>query len=169
MASKEDLHLHFIQRALETAKRSYAEKLKVGAVAVREGHIIADGYNGTPPGESNVCEVLAERKTVLFGEWDEMMAKRDGWRPSLDDLMVWERYTSLPNVIHAEDNLIRFARKYHIDLRGASLYISHAPCISCAKKIRDAGFAEVFYAEDYKSTNGIAMLNNHIKVAKILM
>jgi dCMP deaminase len=169
MANLEKLHSLFIQRAIDTAQRSYAEKLKVGAVAVREGRIICDGYNGTPSGESNVCEIIAETRTVPFSQWKEMADKKDGWRPSLEDLHVWERCTSLPNVVHAEDNLIRFARDNHINLKGATLYVSHAPCLPCALKIKSAGFLEVYYAEDYKSTNGISLLNNSIKVSKVLL
>jgi dCMP deaminase len=169
MANPEKLHSYFIQRALDTAQRSYAEKLKVGAIAVRQGRIICDGYNGTPSGESNVCEVLAETKYVEFAQWKEMAERKDGWVPSLEDLHIWERYTSLPNVIHAEDNLIRFARDNRINLKGATLYISHAPCIDCAMKIKSAGFSEVFYANDYKKTNGINLLNNHIKISKVIL
>jgi dCMP deaminase len=155
--------------ALDTAQLSYAEKLKVGAVAVRDGRIIATGYNGTPPGESNVCEILAETRTVPFSQWKEMAELKDGWRPSLEDLHIWERYTSLPNVVHAEDNLIRFARLAGISLKGAELYVSIAPCFPCATKVKSAGFSEVFYAGDYKKTNGVDLLNNHIKVSKLIL
>lgn len=47
---------YFMDVSRSASKLSYCVKRKVGAVAVRDGHIICDGYNGTPSGEDNVCE-----------------------------------------------------------------------------------------------------------------
>ena len=46
----------YMEIAEVLAKQSYAERLKVGAIAVRDHRILGASYNGTPPGMSNVCE-----------------------------------------------------------------------------------------------------------------
>lgn len=126
---------YFTDVALRTAALSYAERLKVGAVAVRDRRIICVGYNGTPPGESNQCEDEFNR--------------------------------TLPSVIHAEDNLIRFAHSNEIDIVGCTLYITHSPCINCAQLILQEGFSEVVYINEYRSADGIEKLkSNNIIIRK---
>ena len=51
-----DIHISYMNIALEIAKRSYAERLKVGAILVKNNSIISDGYNGMPYGFTNKCE-----------------------------------------------------------------------------------------------------------------
>lgn len=51
-----DIHNSYMNIAYEIAKRSYAKRLKVGAVLVKDNSIIADGYNGMPYGFDNMCE-----------------------------------------------------------------------------------------------------------------
>lgn len=50
----------FDQRYLEMAriwaKNSYCQRRQVGALVVKQGMIISDGYNGTPSGFENICE-----------------------------------------------------------------------------------------------------------------
>lgn len=57
--------------ALECAKLSYALRKKVGAFLVREGQIISDGYNGTPHGYDNNCEIIGENVT----RWEVLHAE----------------------------------------------------------------------------------------------
>ena len=65
---------------------------------------------------------------------------------------------TLPNVIHAEDNLVRFARELKIDIEGCSLYVTHSPCLKCADIIVNAKFSEVVYLNDYRSHAGVEKL-----------
>ncbi|MDP6909589.1 MAG: dCMP deaminase family protein [Flavobacteriales bacterium] len=46
----------YLRMVLEWAKLSHCNRRKVGALIVKEGQIIADGYNGTPSGFNNCCE-----------------------------------------------------------------------------------------------------------------
>jgi dCMP deaminase len=46
----------YLRMALEWAKLSHCDRRQVGAIIVRDGQIIADGYNGTPSGFDNCCE-----------------------------------------------------------------------------------------------------------------
>lgn len=113
--------------AKRTSELSYATRLKVGAVAVRERRIVCVGFNGTPPGLPNDCE-------------------KDG--------------VTLPTVLHAEENLIMFAYRNNIDLCGCSIYVTHQPCIHCARMIYGVGIVEVIYGEPYRSDEGRKFLEN---------
>jgi len=146
---------YFMNVAKLTANESYSEKLKVGVVAVRENRIVATGYNGTPPGASNICETVAEKRYVKFSDWQKMLDLKDGWRPSLEDIFTWERLTAVPDLIHAEHNLILFAEAHNIDLASCDLFQTIAPCAACASRLHDVGVRTIFYLEDYKNTGGI--------------
>ena len=124
----------YMKLAEETSKLSYAERLKVGSVIVKDHRAISLGYNGMPSGWDNTCEHEGKTK-------DE--------------------------VIHAEANaIIKLARDGESG-RGASMFLTHAPCIHCAKMIYGAGIVDVYYKEEYRDTSGIKFLENcKVKVIK---
>jgi len=134
----------FMRFALDVAEMSRAERLKVGAVAVRDRRVIAIGYNGTPPGEDNCCEEFVRETTHHMSPEYDVHAVRQ-WREG----KMWVLKTK-PNVIHAEDNLIRFSEENNIDLHGCTLYITHSPCPLCGDKVINAGFKEVVYEKHYR-------------------
>jgi dCMP deaminase len=135
---------HFMKQAQLNADLSYAEKLKVGAVAVRDGHAICDGYNGTPPGEDNVCEEFVP---------DDDFCRDEGC-PQYGTTHVCGRLKTKPDVEHAERNLIYFAARKGIRLEGASLFITHSPCVPCARAILNVGFEACYYAHVHKEGEG---------------
>lgn len=140
----------FMNFAHEVAKMSRAKRLNVGAVAVRDRRVIAIGYNGTPPGDDNCCEELVEL-TIPFEDVPK------------GELVIWEKgrnwiLKTKPNVIHAEDNLIKFSKENNINLSGCTLYMTHSPCPVCCAKIKDAGFIEIVYDEDFRDTSGLLAL-----------
>lgn len=127
---------YFLEIAHATAKLSYAEKLKVGAVAVRNNRVISTGYNGTPPGADNTCE----------------------------DFIIQDGVGSLksrPDVEHAERNLIYYAARHGIKLEGSTLYITHSPCVECARAILFTGFSRVVWRELHKNGEGLNFLDRH--------
>ena len=131
---------YYIKVAQLCAKNSYALKLQVGAIIVKDGQIMSDGFNGTPCGFENKCEI----KNI------------DG-----------NLYT-LPYVLHAESNAILKCAKYGRSTNDSTLYITHSPCIECAKLIIQAGIIRVVYLEDYKNSDGINLLKKvNIKVEKL--
>lgn len=121
----------FIETAKIFAQNSYANRLKVGAVLAYDDRILAVGYNGTPKGYDNDCEEY----NVITGE-----------------------YETKDIVVHAEQNLICFCAKNGIKTNGCTLYITHSPCITCAKLIASAGIKEVIYEKDYRNNGGIKLL-----------
>jgi len=73
-----------------------------------------------------------------------------------------------PEVLHAESNCIAKLAKSPESGEGASIFITHSPCIDCAKLIYQSGIATVYYKNDYRSTQGIEFLNrSDIEVVKV--
>ena len=73
-----------------------------------------------------------------------------------------------PEVLHAESNAIAKLARSLESGEGASIFITHSPCIDCAKLIYQSGIATVYYKNDYRSTQGIDFLNkSNIKVVKV--
>src|SRR5690606_17847421 len=62
--------------------------------------------------------------------------------------------------VHAEANLVAFAAKYGIALRGATVYTTCSPCIDCAKLLINAGIARVVYEESYRDLRGLKLLKS---------
>ena len=122
-------------KAAETfAELSYAVRLKVGAIVVKDDRIISIGYNGMPAGWDNVCEHVVGRS---------------GGKPVLK---------TKADVLHAESNAITKLARSSESGEGATMFITHAPCIDCAKLIYQSGIDTVYYKNDYRSTQGLEFL-----------
>lgn len=132
---------YYMDIAERTAAMSYATRLKVGSVIVVDNGIVSTGYNGQPKGHSNECERY--------------------------DLHL-ERLVTLDSVIHAEDNAIQRIYERNIRAVGGSIFITHSPCIKCAKKILKEGITNVIFKHYYKNDLGIDYLSdNHVNVFKL--
>ena len=116
------------------AELSHARRLHVGAIVVKDDRIISIGYNGMPAGWDNNCEDVVQHT---------------------DDT------TSLktkPEVLHAESNAIsKLARSQESGL-GADIFITHAPCLDCAKLIYQSGIKRVYFGMAYRDVAGIEFL-----------
>ena len=122
------------------ASLSTAVRLKVGTIVVKDDRIISIGYNGMPSGWDNNCE-------------DEIGDVRD-----VNDNVVEIRLKSKPEVLHAETNAIaKLARSSESGL-GATMFITHAPCLDCAKLIYQTGISTVYYRNTYRENNGVEFL-----------
>lgn len=79
-----------------------------------------------------------------------------------------ENNVTKPNVIHAEDNLIRKIKDEGKCMKGSSIFITLAPCIDCAELIIENGITNVYYMEDYRCSKGLNhLIKNNIKVEKV--
>lgn len=117
------------------AQLSSAKRLKVGCVIVKNDTIIGIGYNGMPSGWDNVCE---EFKPQPFPHEPELVTKSE--------------------VIHAEINAISKVARSTNSSDGADMFITHAPCIECAKSLFQAGIKRVFYRDTYRNDDGLKFL-----------
>jgi dCMP deaminase len=148
----------FKQAHMDVAERyaelSSAVRLHVGCIIVKDNRVLSIGYNGMPSGWSNVCE-RSDKITVHSKEDGDEMIKR-GYTPvaGTNQGGVYEKLTSLPEVLHAETNAIAKLAKSHESGDGAALFVTHSPCIDCAKLIHQAGITEVYFKHEYRSTEG---------------
>lgn len=69
-----------------------------------------------------------------------------------------ETGTTFPYVLHAEANAITKLARSSNNSDGATLYVTASPCIECAKLIIQSGIRRVVYAEKYRLTDGIDLL-----------
>lgn len=123
--------LAHMQAAHLYAELSTARRLKVGALVVKDDRIISIGYNGMPAGWDNNCEHEVN---------GELKTKLE--------------------VLHAETNAIaKLARSSESGL-DADLFVTHSPCLDCAKIIFQSGIRRVYYATDYRDDSGIIFLKN---------
>ena len=125
----------YMQTAKTFAELSHARRLHVGAIVVKNDRIISIGYNGMPAGWDNNCE---------FDYTDPQT-----------------KVTSLvtrKEVLHAETNAIsKLARSGESGDR-ATMFITHSPCLECAKLIYQSGIGKVYYGKQYRNDDGIQFL-----------
>ena len=135
----------FIDFYLDVAKRvsllSRAVRLKVGAVIVKDHRILSYGYNGTPTGFDNVCEI-------------EIPESID---PDSRTITPAQLVTK-PEVIHAEMNAILKVAQSHESTKEAVLFLTHSPCVECAKAILQSGISTLYYSDSYRSSDGLDLL-----------
>jgi len=147
------------------AQLSSAERLKVGAVIVKEDTIIGIGYNGMPSGWVKTCE----KKEYMPTNAGELLSPEEieqKW-PNQEGN---KRYKSVTRdeVIHAESNAISKVAKSTNSTEGSYLFVTHAPCIHCAKLIHQSGIVRVFYKQEYRDDSGLKFLEKcGIKIMKI--
>ena len=122
---KEKWLKYFCNVAEQTAELSTAERLKVGAVIVKDNRILSVGYNGTPSGWDNTCEYIED---------GELRTKAE--------------------VLHAEANALMKLCKSTESSENATLFITHTPCIECAKLIHQSGVKNVYCINEYKARKG---------------
>jgi len=161
----------YMDWAKRTAQLSHAKRLQVGAVIVKDDSVISYGYNGTPAGWDNECEDKVWDKGAggwLDPEEFDVIYPYEGWHEGAQRDVRYGLKTK-PEVLHAERNALdKLAKRSGVGGTGASMFATHAPCLECAKSIYGAGITDVFYGEDYRSTDGIDFLKKcGVKIEKI--
>jgi dCMP deaminase len=115
---------YFMQIAFTVAERSTCNRAQVGAVLVRDRRILTTGYNGAPSGLPH-CEEIGHL--------------------IIDDHCV--------RTLHAEQNAIIQGALHGISIAGATAYVTHQPCLTCAKMLINSGIQRVVYAGNYPDLN----------------
>ena len=137
------------------AELSSARRLHVGCVVVKDNTIIGIGYNGMPSGWDNDCEY----KSYTDLDKNYEFLEEDGAKYSLK---------TRPEVLHAETNAIAKIARSTNSSDGATLFVTHAPCLDCSKIIHQSGINSVYYRNSYRDTNGIDFLKQcGINVEKV--
>ena len=160
---KEKFKQTYMKTAKVFAELSHARRLHVGAIVVKDDRIISIGYNGMPAGWDNNCE-HKEYMSSDAGGWLSSKEIYEQWpfeEEDIDpDLGYARRYAlkTKPEVLHAESNAIAKLAKSNDSGLGADIFITHAPCIECAKLIYQSGINGVYYGENYRDDSGIEFL-----------
>jgi dCMP deaminase len=150
----------YMDWAERCAELSHAKRLHVGAVIVKDDTVISYGYNGMPAGWDNDCENKVWDKGAggwLSPEEFEEQYPYEGWHEGAQRDVRYGLKTK-PEVLHAESNAIAKLAKSHNSGLGATMFITHAPCLDCAKLICQSGISSVLYRNAYRDTSGIAFL-----------
>lgn len=149
MANKKQDDREFMAVAESVAKRSRSLRMKVGAVIVQNNAIIESGFNYNPF-RLEPCEyVLLPDQRLCFDTVSEL---EDYVRANPTAKLV-----TFPHVIHAEAKAIMRAN-FLCD--GATIYVTHMPCIECAKLIWQSGIKRVVYKHVYRDSSGVEFLDS---------
>lgn len=146
--------------AHEVAKMSHARRLQVGAVIVKDDRVISMGYNGMPAGWENNCEDIVWDlgaggwldpeefdRQYPFEMWNEQAGRN-----------VRYGLKTKPEVLHAESNAIAKLAKSNDSGNGADIFVTHAPCMECAKLIFQSGIRRVYFNQNYRDDSGVKFL-----------
>lgn len=119
------------------ATRSTCLRRQVGAILVKDRHIIATGYNGAPRGLAHCAEVgcLRMQQGVASGERHELC-----------------------RALHAEQNAIIQAAVSGVSIEGATLYVNVFPCSLCAKMLINSRIERIVYCADYPDELSYSLL-----------
>jgi dCMP deaminase len=134
MADQKSLDETYMGTAMLHARLSKAKRAQVGAVLVTSQGVTLTGYNGTPRGLPNACEVF---QTVH------------------DSGPI---YVTKPEVIHAELNCILKAAREGVSCIGATMYVTLSPCVPCAAMMIQAGITRLVYKDTYRDQGGTDLL-----------
>ncbi|MBF0713319.1 ComE operon protein 2 [Gemella sp. GH3] len=131
---------YFMAQSHLLSLRSTCNRLSVGATIVRDKRIISGGYNGSIKGDEHCID--SECKVI------------DG---------------HCIRTIHAEINAILQCSKFGVSTEGATIYVTHFPCLNCTKSIIQSGIKEICYANDYRNNEYAEELlkKSGVKVRKI--
>ena len=133
MPKQNDLDKAYLEMAKTWASLSKAVRKKVGCLIVKDGAIISDGYNGTPSGFDNNCEIRVDEH-----DSNALLTK--------------------PEVLHAESNAITKLAKSTQSSDGATMYNTISPCLECSKLIIQSGIKKVVFNKIYRNDDGIKLL-----------
>jgi len=130
MSERLSWHQYFMTITRQVAERSTCNRAKVGAVIVRDKNILATGYNGAPAGMPHCTDAgcLIYESRTPNGDIEENCFR----------------------TIHAEINAIAQAAKNGSNIKEASIYITHTPCIHCLKVLVNTGIKNIYYEVPYK-------------------
>jgi dCMP deaminase len=119
---------YFSEITTQVAKRSTCLRRHVGAVIVKNKRILSTGYNGPPRGLAHCDETgcLRQQLGIPSGQRQEICRG-----------------------LHAEQNAIIQAALHGVAIEGSDIYVTHQPCITCAKMIINSGIKRVVCLGSY--------------------
>ena len=128
---------YFMKISQLVAERSTCIRRRVGAVIVRDKHILATGYNGAPKGLPHCIESGCLREVLGIPSGERVEICRG---------------------IHAEQNALIQAARFGISVQGGIVYSTTQSCVTCSKLIINAGIVKIVYQEPYADKLGEELL-----------
>ena len=129
--SRPDIDEYFLKIASVVGERATCLRHHMGAVAVKDKHILSTGYNGAPSGLPDCLELGCLRDALAI--------------PS-------GKQVEICRAVHAEQNVIIQAALHGVSIREATIYCTHSPCVLCAKMLVNAQISRFVsfgrYADD---------------------
>jgi len=122
---------YFMGITFQAAMRSTCDRARVGAIIVKDRRILTTGYNGSPAGLPH-CDEIGH--LIINGH--------------------------CVRTLHAEQNAIIQAALHGVGVAGGTIYVTHQPCLTCAKMIINAGLRRVVYAGTYPDENAVEFLTS---------
>jgi dCMP deaminase len=112
-----DLDEYFLKIAMVIGERATCQRHHMGALAVKDKHILSTGYNGAPSGLKDCLKLgcLRNEKGIPSG-----------------------KNTEICRAVHAEQNVIIQAALHGISIKDSTIYCTHSPCVLCAKMLVNA-------------------------------
>jgi dCMP deaminase len=127
--------------------RSTCTRRQVGALIVKDKRILATGYNGAPMGCKHCTELGCTRDKL--------------------NIPSGQRH-ELCRGIHAEQNAMVQAAYSGTSVKEGTLYVTHQPCVLCAKMSINAGIRKIVFAGEYPDELAMELLKEAgIRVVKI--
>jgi dCMP deaminase len=114
------------------AERSSCLRNQVGALIVRGGRVVSQGYNGAPPGKPHCTPETCNTQSPCL------------------------------STVHAEANAIAFAARHGIPTEGAWMYCTYSPCLDCAKLILSSGIKLLAFERAYRDPTPLDFLHYEI-------
>ena len=137
---------YFMEMAHVVSKRSTCLRRNVGAILVKDKHILSTGYNGAPKGLKHCSEVGCLRENM--------------------DIPSGERH-ELCRGLHAEQNAIIQAAVFGVSITDSTLYCTSTPCVVCVKMLINAGVKEIIYSGEYPDDLAKKMLReSNLKIKR---
>lgn len=127
---------YFLKIAIAVAERSTCLRHHVGAIAVRDKHILSTGYNGAGAGLPDCLSLGCLRNEKKIKSGTEAQVCR---------------------AIHAEQNVIIQASLHGVSIEGATIYCTLTPCIICAKMLVNARIKRFVSFGKYSETDFMDM------------
>ncbi len=112
-----DFDEYVLKIAAVVGERSTCLRHHMGAVAVKDKHILSTGYNGAPAGQKDCLELGCLRNELNIASGER---------------------TEICRAIHAEQNVIIQAALHGVSIEGSTIYCTHTPCVLCAKMLVNA-------------------------------
>lgn len=125
----------FLEICGVVSKRSTCIRRGVGAVLVKDGQVLATGYNGAPRGSPHCKTCLREDMKVPSGERAELCRG-----------------------VHAEQNVIIQAARHGVNIKDSTLYCTNFPCSICSKMLINAGIRKIVYKDHYTDELSLKLL-----------